>query len=220
MPISTNAPFNEFGQSQILRDIEQLYLALNGAGSGGPGDGQTQDQSTATSQDSGGVPDLSNLATTGYVDAAVAGIQSPRALYGYGTGSVTAVTGSFSADYSTTSGNISISTSGFTAPYSGIYTVVSMYYADITSWASPNTFLLKSAITAPYGSVESRVNLEAISLAVGAVNDRDVQRTPTAVWTGYMAAGATISVYHTVTDASVISLSVNTLHVSGITCNP
>lgn len=25
-PISTNAPFNEFGQSMILRDVEQLYL--------------------------------------------------------------------------------------------------------------------------------------------------------------------------------------------------
>lgn len=47
MPISTNAPFNEFGQSQILRDIEQLYLAMNAAGTGGAGDGQTQDQSSS-----------------------------------------------------------------------------------------------------------------------------------------------------------------------------
>lgn len=31
MPISTNAPFNEFGQSMILRDIENLYLIV-GAG--------------------------------------------------------------------------------------------------------------------------------------------------------------------------------------------
>jgi hypothetical protein len=62
MPISTNAPFNEFGQSQILRDIEQLYLALNGAGAGAPGDGQTQDQSGAVEQD------LSGLALKTYVD--------------------------------------------------------------------------------------------------------------------------------------------------------
>ena len=27
-PISTNARFNEFGQAQILRDIEQLYLLV------------------------------------------------------------------------------------------------------------------------------------------------------------------------------------------------
>ena len=66
MPLSTNAPFNEFGQSQILRDIEQLYLALNTAGSGGAGDGQTQDQSAATSQE----PDLTGLATIDYVDGA------------------------------------------------------------------------------------------------------------------------------------------------------
>jgi hypothetical protein len=51
MPISTNAPFNEFGMSQVLRDIEQLYLALNGAGSGSSGDGQTQDQTAVTSQE-------------------------------------------------------------------------------------------------------------------------------------------------------------------------
>ena len=68
MPISTNAPFNEFGNSMILRDIEQLYLAMNDAGSGSPGDGQTQDQSEATSQYTGGLPDLSGLATTSYVD--------------------------------------------------------------------------------------------------------------------------------------------------------
>lgn len=92
MPISTNAPFNEFGQSQILRDIEQLYLALNGAGSGGPGDGQTQDQTAVTSQDSGGLPDLSNLATIPYVDAAIAAIPSvtyPISIANGGTGAVT-----------------------------------------------------------------------------------------------------------------------------------
>lgn len=27
-PISTNAPFTEFGNSMILRDIEQLYLLI------------------------------------------------------------------------------------------------------------------------------------------------------------------------------------------------
>lgn len=71
MPLSSNAPFNEFGNSMILRDIEQLYLTLNGAGSGSAGEGQTQDQSTAVTQasgDSGGLPDLSGLATIDYVD--------------------------------------------------------------------------------------------------------------------------------------------------------
>jgi hypothetical protein len=93
MPISTNAPFNEFGNSMILRDIEQLYLALNGAGTGSSGDGQTQDQSEATSQDSGGLPDLSGLATTDYVDAAIAGIPDvpyPISIANGGTDSTTA----------------------------------------------------------------------------------------------------------------------------------
>lgn len=70
--LSSNAPFNEFGQSMILRDIEQLYLSLNNAGRGSAGDGGTQDQATVADQntgDSGGLPDLSGLATTDYVDA-------------------------------------------------------------------------------------------------------------------------------------------------------
>jgi hypothetical protein len=95
MPISTNAPFNEFGQSQILRDIEQLYLALNGAGNGAPGDGQTQDQTAATSQDSGGLPDLSGLATISYVDesiAAIPGITYPISIANGGTGATTSIT--------------------------------------------------------------------------------------------------------------------------------
>lgn len=71
MPLSSNAPFNEFGQSMILRDIEQIYLSLNGAGVGSSGDGQTQDQAVAQTQDtgdSGGITDLSGLATIDYVD--------------------------------------------------------------------------------------------------------------------------------------------------------
>ena len=71
MPLSTNAPFSEFGQSMILRDIEQLYLSLNAAGSGSSGDGATQDQAQDVSQDSGegGLSvDLSGLATTEYVN--------------------------------------------------------------------------------------------------------------------------------------------------------
>jgi len=35
MPLSSNAPFNEFGQSMILRDIEQLYLSISPGGDGG-----------------------------------------------------------------------------------------------------------------------------------------------------------------------------------------
>jgi len=71
MPLSSNAPFSEFGQSMILRDIEQIYLALNGAGVGSAGDGQTQDQAVAQTQetgDSGGITDLSGLATVDYVN--------------------------------------------------------------------------------------------------------------------------------------------------------
>lgn len=98
MPISTNAPFNEFGQSMILRDIEQLYLALNGAGTGSPGDGQTQDQSAATSQDSGGVPDLSGLATTTYVDQVAQDILSSIPTITYPISIANGGTGSSSAE--------------------------------------------------------------------------------------------------------------------------
>ncbi len=50
MPQSTNAPFNEFGQSMILRDIEDLYMLIGGTGTGSAGDGQTQDMAVGESQ--------------------------------------------------------------------------------------------------------------------------------------------------------------------------
>jgi hypothetical protein len=71
MGLSTNAPYNEFGHSMVLRHLEQLDMALSGAGTGSSGDGATQDQQVGVSQntgDSGGVPDLSGLATIDYVD--------------------------------------------------------------------------------------------------------------------------------------------------------
>lgn len=70
MPLSTNAPFDEFGMSMVLRDIEQLYLKFNGAGTGSAGDGGTQDQTVGVTQD----VDLSGYATTDYVDAAAQAI--------------------------------------------------------------------------------------------------------------------------------------------------
>jgi hypothetical protein len=84
MPISTNAPFNEFGQSQILRDIEQLYLALNAAGTGSSGDGQTQDQSDPVSQSGS-----SSLVVDGFtltlipVTACINGVERTIYVYGY-----------------------------------------------------------------------------------------------------------------------------------------
>lgn len=88
MPISTNAPFNEFGQSQILRDIEQLYLALNAAGSGGAGDGQTQDQASSVNQNQQG-PSSVPTGPNGEqfevitVQACVNGVNRTMYLYGY-----------------------------------------------------------------------------------------------------------------------------------------
>jgi len=95
MPLSSNAPFSEFGQSMILRDIEQLYLALNGAGAGSSGESQTQDQSVSQDQstgDSGAVPDLSGLASIAYVNAAIDAIPDvsyPISIANGGTGQVT-----------------------------------------------------------------------------------------------------------------------------------
>jgi hypothetical protein len=101
MPISTNAPFNEFGQSQILRDIEQLYLALNARGTGSPGDAQTQDQSSANTGDTspagsvsagGGTGSSVALPPTGpngetlsfiEVTACVNGVDTSIFIYGY-----------------------------------------------------------------------------------------------------------------------------------------
>jgi hypothetical protein len=73
MPISTNAPFNEFGQSQILRDIEQLYLALNAIGTGSSGDGQTQDQSSANTGETGPTAEITGSGGGGPGPAGPAG---------------------------------------------------------------------------------------------------------------------------------------------------
>ena len=90
MPISTNAPFNEFGQSMILRDIEQLYLALNGAGAGSPGDGQTQDQTAANSGETspisgGGTTTVANDEGLSLiaVTACVSGVEKTIYVLGY-----------------------------------------------------------------------------------------------------------------------------------------
>lgn len=100
MPISTNAPFNEFGQSQILRDIEQLYLALNAVGTGSAGDGQTQDQSVANTGDTGPASPITTsgggsgvtlptgpggevLSLIGPVTACVDGVEEQIYIYGY-----------------------------------------------------------------------------------------------------------------------------------------
>lgn len=50
MPISTNAPFNEFGNSMMQRDIEQLYLLIQPTGDGAAGEAQTQDVSQSETQ--------------------------------------------------------------------------------------------------------------------------------------------------------------------------
>jgi hypothetical protein len=225
MPISTNAPFNEFGQSQILRDIEQLYLALNGAGSGGPGDGQTQDQTAVTSQDSGGLPDLSGLATIPYVDAAIAGVGTPRALYVHGSGTPTPVSVTdFDGTYSSQSGNMTISGSSVTVPANGVYTVVSRYSATLTGITTGVGFSVTTKITAPYGTTNGSESIETIAFTVGGVapvfSNRAVNLTPIAVWTGYLSAGETVSITHTVNDSTKVLSNFNQWHMSGITCNP
>ena len=141
MPISTNAPFNEFGQSQILRDIEQLYLALNGAGDGAPGDGQTQDQSEDTSSDSGIGIDLSGLALKTYVDARddyvlsqMPSITYPISIANGGTGKITqqaainALAGSVAADYALIGDGVNVtmaSLRAFIPKFGSITTVTS-----------------------------------------------------------------------------------------------
>jgi len=221
MPISTNAPFNEFGQSQILRDIEQLYLALNGAGSGGPGDGQTQDQSADTSQESGGVPDLSGLATTEYVDAAVAAAAyTPSFYYLHAYGDLTTSTGTFDAAYTTQSGNLSVSGNDVIVPANGIYTVVSRLFVPVSGWTSASTYTAYAILTMPYGSTNGSDSIEGLSFTVGGVSPvfsgRSNSLDGIATWTGYLSAGDTITMRHYVQDSTYVSGASNRLHISGV----
>lgn len=224
MPISTNAPFNEFGFSMVQRDLEQLYLALSAAGSGGPGDGQTQDQSAVSSQDSDALLDLSAYATIAYADSLLAGIDSASALYLHAAGTVTPSSGTFDAAYSSQSGNMSVSGNDFVAPFNGIYTVISRYGTTVTGVTTGVGFQVGTTITAPYGLTSSNRNLETIAFTVGGVaptySNRASGLTPIAVWSGYLAAGDTISITHEVSDSTKIGTSYNQLHISGVTCNP
>jgi hypothetical protein len=225
MPISTNAPFNEFGQSQILRDIEQLYLALNGAGSGGPGDGQTQDQTAVTSQDSGGVPDLSNLATIPYVDAAIAAIPSSTQylLSIYGSGNVTASVGYISAAYSTTSGDVSyLSGNVFTAPADGLYfchsSLASTFSGTpnanhaISTVITPNT----SPVTVSQGSAGPGTK----DFTVGGVYPTWITYQESvnvhAIWYGTLSAGQTLTIEHYFPSATKYTTGANLLNIAGI----
>jgi hypothetical protein len=231
MPISTNAPFNEFGQSQILRDIEQLYLALNGAGSGGPGDGQTQDQTAVTAQDSGGLPDLSGLATIAYVDAAIAAIPPATGVqsgYLYGNGSISLGGAPFStidASYSTTSGSMAASLSGktFTAPFSGIFTVCSRLYVGFDRAGSPAAnYQFLTTITAPYGSISDvRAFPQLVFTATGISWTQAASAlTPFATWTGYIAQGGTVTFTHNGNGTAAADISggsvSNWLTISGV----
>lgn len=230
MPISTNAPFNEFGQSMILRDIEQLYLALNGAGTGSPGDGQTQDQSAATSQDSGGVPDLSGLATTTYVDNAIAAIPSsaPTLGYLYGNGTVSLGGSPFNtidAAYSTISGSMSASLSGktFTAPFTGIFTICSRLYVYFDRAGSPNAnFQFLTSITPPYGTISDVRAFPLLSFSATGLVWTSVSSpiVPLATWTGYLTQGQTVTFTHNGNGTAAADISggsvTNTLLISGV----
>lgn len=223
MPLSTNAPFNEFGQSMVLRDIEQLYLLLNGAGTGSAGDGQTQDQAGAVNQEQ----DLSGLATTDYVDAAIAAISSPQSIGTYEVhafGSITPSIGTFNASYSSSDGNAASSLSGnvFTAPQSGVYTIISRVSGY---WGgAPNvnimTTITRDSKSVPLKSTSATGNLGLPIFTVSGVapvwTSFSENLDATASWTGLLVSGETITITHYFSATSDFSGSSNRLLISGI----
>jgi len=223
MPLSSNAPFSEFGNSMILRDIEQLWLALGGAGSGSSGEGQTQDQSAGVTQetgDSGGLPDLSGLATKLYVDTAIASVPQIIHWYYYGTsGSVSLGSGYTDCSFTTSSGNLASYVSGktFTAPSNGTYTITLRHITgDLTKSGAVGTgsYNVFAELTPAYGNGRGLGVFAWPTLAGGESLTAKVQAQ--AIWTGYMAAGETcdFQVY------SEIAPSTNSFyfaHISGIT---
>jgi hypothetical protein len=218
MPISTNAPFNEFGQSQILRDIEQLYLALNGAGSGGPGDGQTQDQSAVTSQDSGGVPDLSGLATIPYVDASIAGIPVAYFPYAYAYASMGSTGPSTEYPSFTMYNGAGVSGEYFTATHNGVYVVSAKSSCTVSLAAAPSAQqeYCTVVIDAPYGSTsgQGRVDFPNFTATGLTWYSSAYSMQANAIWCGYLAAGESvrISVYSRIAVTGTFVY----LHVCGV----
>lgn len=199
MPISTNAPFNEFGQSQILRDIEQLYLALNAAGTGGSGDGQTQDQSAATSQDPQAI-DLSGYATLDDLRNLQVGVTTGY-LYASGTISLGANFNTVDATYTSSSGSMTGSLSGktFTAPFSGIYTICSRISVTFNRGAAiVGSNIFSTTITPPYGTTADVRQVPFMDFTADGIAWTSVSMslTPNAKWTGYLAAGQTAVFTH------------------------
>lgn len=208
MPLSTNAPFNEFGQSMILRDIEQLWLAQSGGnGSGLPGDGATQDKTLEMSQENGdgsGGLDLSKYATLDDLRRAT-GAPAPSVTTGYlyasGTISLGTNFNTVDASYSSSSGSMTGALSGktFTAPFSGIYTIcsrISVTFNRSAAVVASNIF--STTITPPYGTTADIrqvpfLNFTATGIAWTSVS---MSLTPNAKWTGYLAAGQTTVFTH------------------------
>lgn len=228
MPLSSNAPFSEFGQSMILRDIEQLYLTLNGAGTGSAGDGQTQDQDAAVTQ----TPDLSNFATVDYVDSAIGGIPQPptpqtvsfKYLSAYGAIGLSSPFNDVDAAYSSSDGADAALLSGktFTANASGIYTAVSALKVNFVRNASPSgNYQFTTTIDAPYGGVDSLgafpfLNITATGLTWYSIS---MPIKAQAVWTGYLSAGQTLQFRHNGNGTSAADAGTtiyNYLNISGV----
>ncbi len=135
MPQSTNAPFNEFGQSMILRDIEDLYMLIGGSGTGAAGDGQTQDQSVAESQgvlqDKIGSPVVTE-ATAPQVIAA--NIPNPLPISQGGTSAQTTVAALAALRATFATQTTFTSNGSFTATYSGRVGLITQMAFIGTQW--------------------------------------------------------------------------------------
>jgi hypothetical protein len=227
--LSSNAPFNEFGQSMILRDIEQLYLALNNAGTGSAGDGGTQDQMVGASQgtgDSGGLPDLSGLASIDYVNSAIADIPTP-AQYSlcaiYGSGSVTASVGWVNAAYSTTSGDVSsLSGNVFTAPADGLYFCHSSLAAGFSGAPTANHAIITKITpnTSPVTASQGSAGPGTKDFTVGGVYPTWITYQESvnvhAIWYGRLSSGQTLTIEHNFPSATKYTTGSNLLNIAGI----
>lgn len=154
-PISTNAPFTEFGNSMILRDIEQLYLLV------GQISGDLGNQKVKTSDTSGNSPTTTATKPTTSLGAFISTVRAAAITV---SSSSSAFFTSFSSPFNGV--GVSYTPSGITVP-AGQYvidvfsngTVSQNVYTPLVGW---QVVLYVNGVTdATYGISKSRFAIDA-----------------------------------------------------------
>ncbi len=204
MPFSTNAPFNDKGHAEVLRDIEQLYLKLqelfDAAGDLNPGGGKPVSQDNADDGLGTGTADDSAATVVGaFVELKVSGTQTVA------SPSTVPVTNFTTANPNSSLAGWSSGAGTFTAPADGVY-----LFAISASFSGSTPYLGYLGITKAAGF--SRHAFVRGHAEVGSVGDYDGIVTLSL----QMLAGEVAALTLTLTSGAFISLAGGEMSIARI----